>query len=312
MDYKGALYGLLQKQTKKTDDELASLLENEDGEGLKENALEALLQIDADRVSGLKLSKEDKDKLFDDGFKKGQSQSLGNLEKSIKETFEFQSEKTGLDLVKSLLEAHKSNGNGNAEPQEVTPELIRKSKPFIDEQEKWKAQLSKANEEWEAKISQQKTAFDTEKVFGKVKDRASSVIDNLNPIFSADPVKARKQRSVIIDKLKGYQFDIQEDRTVVLTTDGTVLNDAHEQRVEFEDLVREITTSYYDLPMAQPRGSAGGNGQPTPVDVGSTKKYDFVVPKTSEEYMSAMKGQTPEKRMEITKAWQEQKQSQNS
>ena len=190
MDYKGALYGLLQKQTKKTDEELASLLENEDGEGLKENALETLLQIDADRVSGLKLSKEDKDKLFDDGFKKGQSQSLGNLEKSIKESFEFQSDKTGLDLVKSLLEAHKSNGNGNPEPQEVTPELIRKSKPFIDEQEKWKAQLSKANEEWEAKISQQKTAFETEKIFGKVKDRASSVIDNLNPIFSADPVKA--------------------------------------------------------------------------------------------------------------------------
>jgi len=312
MDYKGVLFGLLQKQTKKTVDELASLLEKEDGEGLKDGALETLLQQDADRVSALKITPDEKAKLFDDGFKKGQSQSLKNLEKNIREQFGLQSDKTGIELVTTLVEQKSSGNNGTpAEPKEVTPDLIRKSKEFIDEQEKWKSQLDKATKEWEVKFSQQKTAFESEKIFGKVKDRATSIIDGLNPIFSTDPKKARKQRGVIMAKLNDYQFDLQDDRTVVLNPDGTVLNDAHEQRVEFADLVRDITTSYYDLPVAQSRESAGGNGQSAPVGNAPSKKYDFAVPKTAEEYMTTMKGQSAEKRMEITKAWQEFKQSES-
>ena len=75
------------------DETAVASLFNEDGSDLKTDAFDILKAKDQDRVTSLKGESKTK---FDDGYKKGQSESLTKLENDIKGKFGAQSDKKGI------------------------------------------------------------------------------------------------------------------------------------------------------------------------------------------------------------------------
>ena len=81
--------GVLTKMFNKTEDELGELIF--DGEEIKEGALDALLGLDAERISRIKKEASgDSTKKFDDGYKKATKEVMGKFEADFKEKTGFE------------------------------------------------------------------------------------------------------------------------------------------------------------------------------------------------------------------------------
>ena len=102
-----------------------------------------------------------------------------------------------------------------------------------------------------------------------------------------------------MNKLKGYEYDLQGDKIIVLK-DGKVVEDGHGNRVPFEKLVKQEAERYYDFHVADPRQApANKNGTPP------AKTFDFDVPKTEQQYaeMISDSKRPVDERMAIKEAW---------
>lgn len=212
-------------------------LYNEDGTELREGALTELLTHDANRIAALK---PDTKKYFDDGYKKGQSESLGNFERDVLKKFNLKSDKKGIELIDDLVAQFNSKTG-------TTEEEVKKSKYFLDFMEaaaKERDELLKAKQD---EFESFKKQVDREKHFKEVSDKALVIFDNLKPILPEDASKAANLKKVFINELSSYQYEVREGSVVVLDSDGNDALDGHGHRVKFESLVQSTAEKYFDF-----------------------------------------------------------------
>ncbi len=272
MTEKEFITGVLSKTLNIDTTGVASLF-NEDGT-IKDNAEQTVLEWDAKRVTELRTGSNKTS--FDDGYKKAQSEVLSKFENEFKTKTGHKSEKKGIDLVLDYATSVQKEG-------ELTEDVLKKHPKVLTWLEEKEKAIADAKAEGESKLSEFQKELNKKETFGKVSNTALELFHKQKPVLSTDPIRRKAQEELFIEKLQGYEYEIQGDRTVILK-DGKVVEDAHGNRVTLDKLANEITTRYFDLHAVDQKQNAGNNNDPnkkhTPINV--------VVPKNDDEYSKAL------------------------
>lgn len=273
------LIGLLSTSYKLDDTGVASLKE-EDG-SFKDEALDHLTKLDADRVAALR---GDIERIKSDRYSQGQRETMEKLERELKETFGIKNaDARGVDLVKAII-ATKVQGATT-----LTEEQVKAHPLFLKLEEEYGKVPQTIEEREKAIEAKLRAEWKAERDLGHVLDRARSVFKGMNPILSKDETKAAAQMTLLDSYLKGHKYDLTVDKDgqvtdiVVLKADGSGrLEDAHGHPVKFEALVKEGASKFYDF-----SDDEGRRGAPDPSKKGSGSSGDdesTYDPKTVAEY----------------------------
>jgi hypothetical protein len=286
------LIGVLVDTLNKTEVEVASLF-NEDGT-MKPEAKTTILEWDSERV---KLLKSGTTKTaFDDGYKKAQSETMSKFETDLKTKTGFKSDKKGVDLVLDYVAAQKP-------VDVVTDDVVKKHPLYLTLQEQSQVSIDAAKTEGETKLKQFQSEISKKESFKTVEQKALEIFHAQKPILSKDPIRAKAQEKLFIDQLKGFDYEIQGDRIVVLR-DGKVFENNQGHAVAFEKLIKDTTTTNFDLHTVDPKSTPGHKNNPDP-----NKTFNFEVPKTDDDYAKIMSdpSKSLEERLAIDEAFSKSK-----
>ena len=274
MDYKKILTGVLSKAFKLDDGKIAELSKDGENELSESEIISKILEIDVERVNTIKSSVDTKS-AFQDGFKKAKKEVLDDLETNIKERFQIESEKTGIDLINEVVA--KSTENSNSE------DAVRRSKTFLDMESNFKNEIKNLKESYQNEVDTIKSVYEGEKVFSAVNKSAMQILNELSPILPTNKAIADNQISAFLEKFKDFNFELQDDRIVVLDKDKKVIQDAHGNTRGFDEIVKEKASTFFEF-TSNNGGSGSGNNNGSNGSSGSK----VVAPKNLEELTKIM------------------------
>ncbi|GGH24679.1 hypothetical protein FAZ19_16250 [Sphingobacterium alkalisoli] len=285
------LAGLLTTVYKMSDDQVAALVAKADGEDFDaQSELNTILESDKNRIGTLKTD------AFNDGHKKGKSESLKDLEKQVRSEFGVTDDSIkGIDLIKAVHALDREAGKNG-----LTDDDVKKHSLFIQLQKK----LDDTNKDVDTKVSEAikeaETKFNRERTLTSVKAKALEVFDGLNPVLSDDKAKAAKQKEIILRELEGYDYDTAEDGSFIVKKEGKALGDDHGNLVDFNQLVKNTASTYFDFKQSSARGTEGNKT--------TTTGGPITVPKNEDEYLKTIQDRSIpiEQRNEIKEAWNKQ------
>jgi hypothetical protein len=273
-----AFEAFLQKAFKLTAEDVAGLY-NEAGELTDFSLIE---QKDAARIT--KLS-SDKTNQYNRGLKEGAEK----LEKALKEKYDVESDFIGVELFDHIIEAKVAEVKGAGEGEVMKhPDVIK----ALNEKDK---ALKAKDKELIDKLKAKEDEINAANLFKEVESFGLAEFDNLNPILPADAKKAKALKDVLTSDLKKYKYQKDGDGYIVLKEDGTPLQDAHGNNVNFKDHIKEHAEKYFDFKTAEDRSSSGNQ------NTGSQAGKKVRMPKDKDDYVKLMSDQTltPQERIEI-------------
>ena len=106
---------------------------------------------------------------------------MSDFEKQLKETFETESEKTGLDLITEILTAKTSEAGKKGQ---LTDDDVKKHPVYQAAEKAFKKQLTEKETEYETKLTEVESAAKKAQTFSSVKDNALAILEGLNPIYA--------------------------------------------------------------------------------------------------------------------------------
>jgi len=250
IDASKILRALLAKVYKMQDGEIDELL-NSSEDNAQETATQTILDKDTARIATLKTPA--KGQTFQDGYAKGKKESLTELEKTIKEKFEIESDATGLDLIDVIVTAKAPTG---AKPKEITEDDIRKS-PFYQQTVKdHKKALTEANSTWQAKVTELETGQKKAETFAVVGTKAWETVTGMNPILPKNPQVADNLKKAYLATFKDFDYETQADgKTILVMKDGKVHTDSHGNNVTLDDLAKTNAAGYFEFQQNNGGGS---------------------------------------------------------
>lgn len=272
MTHKEILDSLLAKIYGQNETEINALLYKEGTEELNETALEGVLSLDVERVKKLKPNTKEI-------AAKAKADAIDEFTKTIKSTFEVESDKSGVELINDILLS-----KATVPEAKLTEEAIKKSKPYIELVEKANAEKIALQQEFDNNLNGFKSEIVKKETFNTVEKTGLSIFDSLKPILPEDASKAaiQKQR-LFIDELAKHNYRQEDGKIVLLDADGNYKQDAHGNRILFETFAKEIITQNFDLAKAEHRESAGNDGTQGKADAGAKLNYT-----TEQEWVKAM------------------------
>lgn len=286
-------------------DEAASLLyqTNEDGtEAIKSDALENLLKKDTERITKFQTERQT---YFDNGYKKAAGETLTKFEKDLRAKYQIESDKKGIELIDELLNIKLSSVTG----AELDEEKIKRSKLYLDLQDRVEKEKKLIAKEWETKFQEREAQQKKEKDFNVVSKTAIDKVLELKPVLSSDKAKADRQLGVVVNELKKYEYQINEDgKILVLENKGgvtSVKEDSHGNVIPFEKFVTSLASEYFDF-ATDTRSSAGNSNNASTTSTSTP----IVVPaiKDVKDFQEAMsKAQTKEEKQAIIAKYYEKK-----
>lgn len=257
----------------------------------KADAIQSLLDKDKARVTTLTKGK------FDEGHKAATLKVKTDFEKELKEKFGVDSDKVGVELVETIIEAKTPKGDA------ITEEQVKKHKAYLDLNESINTRVKEAVKAKETEFNNYKTQVERNQSLSVVKQKALTLFESYKPILSSDPVKASNQKEAFLRQFEQGNYRLDGERIIMLNPDGTDKTDAHANRIEFETFVKETAASLYDFQATDPKsspgsgGAGGGAGAGKPVVVKDEADFE-------KQYLAAS---TPADKIAIAKAWQETK-----
>lgn len=276
------LIGLLSTSYKLDETGVASLKE-EDG-SFKDDALDHLTKLDADRVANLK---GDVEKVKADNYSRGKREALEGLERELKDEFGIKdTDKKGKDLIKAIVAARTKAG------EQLSEDAIKAHPAYLKLEEHANALPKTFEEKMKAREEEIRAEFKAERDFERVRASAMKTFKGMNPILPKNEDVANAQLTLLDQALKGLKYQLVEKDgeitdIVPMKADGSGrLEDAHGHPVKFEALIKTIGAKYFEFAEGDQRegaddpnrkGKESGKG-------GDTKAFD---PKTSAEYAKA-------------------------
>lgn len=247
---------------------------------LKEDALAALLSADAKRVETVTNSAKEAAKApFDNGFKKGNSETARKFEGLITQLTGFQnSDLRGEDLVKAAL-AHFTNS------QTADEEKVKLSSPYIALEQKLKESLAQASSEKENALNKLRAEFEQKETLSAAQKRALSSLSALNPvnIFGGENKEQKfdnLKRSFLNEVVLSKNWKNINGEFIQIDENGQRVNGPHGHAIKLNDLVNEAAKGYFDFQVQSKKGN-GGN-------VNEGGEAPFNVPKTEADYHKAI------------------------
>ena len=270
---KTIITGLLSKAYNQDTGKIAELLKNgvELSEEEQQEVLNQILEIDSARVENIKKGISTKE-FIEQGYNKAKGEVLSKFEQTLKEKFGIESNKTGSELIEDIVSAKAEKGGSG----ELTEDNIKRSKVYQDLQAKLNTDVETTKSTLQKQIDDLQNGYKKEKTFSEIETKALSIFTGLNPILPQTKAVADNQIKNFVNSLKGFTFDIQDDRVVVMDKDGKVVEDNHGNSRSFEDIVKETASSQFEF-KANNGGSGAGNGN------GSGSGFSGTKPKTFED-----------------------------
>lgn len=265
------LKGLLSKAYKMDDGKINELF---DAEGATtESVLKTLEDLDVQRVASLKKVNADNKDSFNQGYAKATKEQRSKFEEEIKAELGIESESTGIDLVKEIIAAQSGEGKGT----QLTDDDVKKHPVYQQMERTFKKQLKDANDEHTAKVQELEQNFAANETFYGVRDKATTLLNGLNPIISKNAKVAGTIQSQFLNELKGYGYEKQADGSYLPTKDGKVITDAHGHTVTLDELVKNVAENYYEFQSnngGQNAGNQNNGGQQGGAGAAKTFKSD--------------------------------------
>lgn len=231
----------MSKAYKLDDGTIGEILNAENAD--EKSVISKILELDTQRVEKLKTS-GGKDGTFQDGYAKAKKEVLSDFEKQLKETFEIESEKTGLDLITEILTAKTSEAGKKGQ---LTDDDVKKHPVYQAAEKAFKKQLTDKETEFKTKLSEVESAAKKAQTFSSVKDNALAILEGLNPIYAKNPKVATTIKNQFLNELQGFDFERQADGSWLVTKDGKVVEDGHGHSKSFEDIIKETSESYFEF-----------------------------------------------------------------
>lgn len=283
------LLGLVRRAYNLTEQGVAELQESE-GQ-FKDEALDKLLQMDADRVATIK--GPDMSVRLTEKFQEGERRAAEKLEKDLMAEFNVKaSDKKGIELIKHIVHEKLAAANTallDDDKVKLHP-LYRK----VEEQvTKFPSELEAA---LKAKEEELRAELDADRNANRVAEAALEVFRSLRPKLSPNPQVAKNQERDFLEKVKSGKYQVSQDadgklEIVPLRPDGkSRLENAHNHPVPFEELIGNLTRERFDLQVAEDKDNA-----PPPDGVGGNKGGEGSVKLASKDAYFKAWGEIEEK-----------------
>ena len=282
---KTIITGLLSKAYNIDAGKIAELIKDgEMSEDEQKEALKKILEIDKNRIQSVTetATKNVNTKEFiEQGYNKAKGEVLTKFEQGLKSKFGLETDKTGQDLIDFIVSEKAEKGGSG----ELTEDAIKRSKFYQDLESNAKTQVKTLKDEYEEKIKSINDGYEYEKTFSDVSQKALTIFNGLNPILPTSKTVADNQVKIFVDSLKGFKFDKQDDRIVVMDAEGKVVQDAHGNSRSFEDIIKEQASGLFEF-KANNGGSGAGNGNGEGGQGGGSGSH--AIPKTFEDLEKVM------------------------
>lgn len=274
------LVGLVRRAYNLTEEGVAELQESE-GQ-FKDQALDDLLKLDADRVTTLK--GPDISTRLTEKFQEGERRAAEKLEKDLMAEFQVKgSDKKGIELIKHVVQERlAAAGTAKLDDDKV------KLHPLYQEVEKkvlaFPTELAAAVK---AKEDTLLAELATERNTARVVEEAAAIFKGLRPKLSSNPQVAANQERDFLEKVKSGKYQVTEANgkleIVPLKQKGEEwvrMEDAHSHPVPFEQLIGNLTRERFDLRASEDKDSApdpdkvgGGTGGGGSEKLASKEQY---------------------------------------
>lgn len=238
--------------------------------------------LDTARVKTLN-DKIEKDK-FQEGYKKAKAEVLDAFEKEKKERFGITSDLKGQELDDFII-AEKMKEAG------VTGEdAIKKTPTYLNLEKSMKDQLKALKEAGDKQLKELETSYKKEGTFNKVGASAMDILTGLNPILPKNAAVAETYKKDFMNELKGYEYDMQDDGTILISKGGKRLEDNHGNALDWEDHVKKIAGTRFEFAVNNGGENGGGKNNPNGDDKGKPATYPNGInkPKNDQELAKIM------------------------
>lgn len=288
------LQGLLTQAYGLSEEGVASLY-NEEKTELLPDAYEKILESDRVRISKFKA---DEKKIREESYGRAKREVMSDYEKQIREKYQLQSDKQGVELIDDLVESYRSQGGGG----DLTDEQIKKSKLFLDYVENTKKEYQTKLDEKENELVKFKAEVAEKETWYTAKEAANAILESLKPILPEDATKANQWKNIYLNELRSLKREMRDGKIILLDEDGKDLQDGHGNRISFEAKAKEIAEKYFEFAEGNQRGNPnGGNGG------GGQRKFVFT---SDEDYLSQKAKETdPKVKQDMSLAYFEWKKS---
>ncbi len=292
-------------------EKLNELIENKQEAELDSDAVTKLLN-DALRVKleGITKTHDLKVKQAkDEGHKAAERKVKSDLEKKLLETFDVSvADDAGLEDITEAITAKYANPK-NRKAADLVDEDVKKHPLFVALEKKYAADLKKAKDEGDAAVQTLQKEYQRKEAFSGIQPEALEYFDAKKPVLSSDPAKAARQRQLVIDALKGYDFETVDGVTII-SKDGAVVEDDLKNKLTLKALVDQIAEPLFDFKVAEdrqaPNADKAGEQQGGGVSGTGAGKYLGTLPKTKQElYKMANDYNIPLEQRQDLMAWGE-------
>lgn len=294
------LNDLLQKVYNLPETEVASLYKLDD-EGkptteYAENALDIILQKDAERVANLKGKPVDTTELYNKAVKETEGKIHSKWEESLRAdypTVDPERKLRGDELRRAVKEYR-------FQQQEVPD--VKNHPEFLSLEQRAQKALEEERESWQKKFEEQEQTFIQRQQWEGITKDIRSYFFGSGFVLPEDKAMQEAHFEDFVPKFQGFKFQRNADGSIlVMNPDGSRVEDPHGNAIFLDKLVLLTGKSKYPIMKQPPVGSAGNDNGGKP-----TVSYSF---KDEKDYMiqyNAVPASDYEKREAMYKSWEAQ------
>ena len=294
------LNDLLQKVYNLPENEVASLYKlDEEGKPTNEyaeNALDIILQKDAERVAALKGKPVDTTELYNKAVKETEGKIHSKWEESLRAdypTVDPERKLRGDELRRAVKEFR-------FQQQEIPD--VKNHPEFLSLEKKALQMVEEKENEWKQRFEEQEQTFVQRQQWEGITKDIRSYFFGSGFVLPEDKVKQEAHFEDFVPKFQGFKFQRNADGTIlVMNPDGSRVENQHGHPIFLHDLVLLKGKERYDVQKQPPVGSAGNDNGGKP-----TVSYSF---KDEKDYMiqyNAVPASDYEKREAMYKSWEAQ------
>lgn len=264
----------------KTEAEVTELLQSE------ENRKKNVLDIYKASLKDVKTLAHQK------GFDEAKAKTLDELETEVKSKFDFQSDKKGLGLIESLVEAKASkNSGGEPASKEVTEDDVKTHPLYLKavrEADKLKEEKTtietktaeRLQKQWEEEKRQKEDHAEAERKFLE-----------FGPVLPEDKTKRENRlNDSFRTKLNNFKFERQDDGSRVVMkkkADGSfaLVENEYGRPKPFDEFIKDLGAEAFDYKVSTDRsslGTGGDKGDKSNMPAGR-QHYSGPIPSTRQE-----------------------------
>lgn len=264
-----------------------------DGVTLKADAIDSIVNLDAQRIKQLKdANKEELTRMHDTGYSKAKGEALARYEESLRTEFGIDNkELKGIDLIKEVVAKH-SKIEIDDDKVKLHPRYIELERKLANEY------LPKADvDKIKAEFEEFKAQIEKAKITSVIKTDAIKLFRALKPVLSKDPARASNQEMDFVEKLISFEFDLQKDGNHIIKQNGQRLETANGNPINFADFVKSEASKYFDFEQQGDKGGAGNSNN-------NGGGVNIAVPQTEQEYVKMLANESdPVKQVALMNAW---------